>query len=142
MNSNTHELKILPQWFTDVLTGKKNFEIRRNDRDFKVGDYLLLREYEPAIAKYSGREITKRIQYIYHGDGNYGLSEEFCILGLEERPQGEWVFSGVEHTADNPIDSDSYYCSVCKRSISTTLTRPSDLFPFCHCGADMRGEEK
>ena len=55
-----------------------------------------------------------------------------------ERPHGEWIFSGVEHTSDNPIDSDSYYCSVCKRSISTTLTRPEDLFPFCHCGADMR----
>lgn len=56
----------------------------------------------------------------------------------EERPHGEWIFSGVEHTSDNPIDSDSYYCSICKRSISTTLTRPEDLFPFCHCGADMR----
>lgn len=55
-----------------------------------------------------------------------------------ERPRGEWIFSGVEHTADNPIDSDSYYCSICKRSISTSLTRPEELFPFCHCGADMR----
>lgn len=57
-----------------------------------------------------------------------------------KRQHGEWIFSGVEHTSDNPIDSDSYYCSVCKRSISTTLTRPEDLFPFCHCGADMRKE--
>lgn len=57
-----------------------------------------------------------------------------------DRPKGKWIFSGVEHTSDNPIDSDSYYCSVCKRSISTTLTRPTDLFPFCHCGADMRGD--
>ena len=88
MSSNTHELKILPQWFADVLTGKKNFEIRRNDRDFKVGDYLLLKEYERG--HYTGRELKKRIQYIYQGDGNYGLSEEFCILGLEDRPTGEW----------------------------------------------------
>lgn len=59
-------------------------------------------------------------------------------ISYVERPHGEWIFSGVEHTSDNPIDSDSYYCSVCKRSISTALTRPDDLFPFCHCGADMR----
>jgi hypothetical protein len=89
MSSNTHELKILPQWFADVSTGKKNFEIRRNDRDFKVGDYLLLKEYERG--HYTGRELKKRIQYIYQGDGNYGLSEEFCILGLEDRPTGEWL---------------------------------------------------
>ena len=46
------------------------------------------------------------------------------------RPQGKWIFSG----------GNSYYCSLCKRSISTTLTRPTELFPFCHCGADMSEE--
>ena len=78
---NTHELKILPKWYADVESGKKNFEIRRNDRDFKVGDYLVLQEYEKG--RYTGRQITRRIQYIYQGDGTYGLSEEFCVLGLE-----------------------------------------------------------
>ena len=87
-----HELKILPKWFADVLTGKKNFEIRRNDRDFKVGDYLLLKEYERG--HYTGREIKKRIQYIYQGDGTYGLSEEFCILGLENCPQVQINMNG------------------------------------------------
>lgn len=77
---NTHELKIAPRWFEDVQSGRKNFEIRRNDRDFKVGDYLLLKEWERG--KYTGREITRKIQYIYEGDGTYGLSDEFCILGL------------------------------------------------------------
>lgn len=73
---------------------------------------------------------------------NYMASQINNLPTKEEtsRPHGEWIFSGVEHTSDNPIDSDSYYCSVCKRSISTTLTRPEDLFPFCHCGADMRKE--
>lgn len=77
---NTHKLKILPRWFEDVKSGRKNFEIRRNDRDFKEGDYLLLKEWERG--KYTGREITRKIQYIYQGDGSYGLSEDFCILGL------------------------------------------------------------
>ena len=78
--SDIHELKIAPRWFEDVQSGRKNFEIRRNDRDFKEGDYLLLKEWERG--KYTGREITRKIQYIYQGDGSYGLSEEFCILGL------------------------------------------------------------
>ena len=77
---NTHFLKILPKWYEDVLNGKKKFELRRADRDFKVGDLLVLREYWKG--KYTGRYTTKEIQYIYHGDGTYGLSAEFCILGI------------------------------------------------------------
>ena len=78
----THELKILPQWFADVNSGKKDFEIRRNDRDFKIGDLLRLKEYERG--KYTGKEVIRKIKYIYKGDGTYGLSEDYCILGLEQ----------------------------------------------------------
>ena len=35
-----HELKTLPEYFDAVFMGKKNFEIRKNDRDYKVGDYV------------------------------------------------------------------------------------------------------
>lgn len=78
----THELKILPQWFADVKSGKKNFEIRRNDRDFKVGDLLCLKEYEKG--RYTGNEVIREIEYIYKGDGTYGLSADFCILGMKK----------------------------------------------------------
>lgn len=78
----THELKILPRWFEDVQAGRKNFEIRRNDRDFEEGDYLLLKEWNWSRGEYTGREVTRKIQYIYQGDGTYGLSEDYCILGL------------------------------------------------------------
>ncbi|GAY70610.1 hypothetical protein FMV2238Y02_03340 [Streptococcus canis] len=42
-----HMLKCYPQYFKAVKDGTKPFECRYNDRDFKVGDELLLREYEP-----------------------------------------------------------------------------------------------
>ena len=76
----THELKILPKWFEDVASGKKNFELRKNDRDFHVGDKLILREWERG--NYTGNQLIRQIEYIYHGDGTYGLSEDHCILGL------------------------------------------------------------
>ena len=88
----THELKILPKYFEDVMTGKKNFEIRKNDQDFKVGDYLLLKEWERG--KYTGRQIKKRVQYIYFGDGTYGLSDEYCILALENCPPVNITMNG------------------------------------------------
>lgn len=40
----THELKLDIKYFEDVKNGKKNFEIRKNDRDFKVGDILKLKK--------------------------------------------------------------------------------------------------
>ncbi len=77
----THELKLLPQYFNDVENGIKNFEIRKNDRDYKVGDTLLLREWDN---EYTGREITRKIDYIHKGDGQFGIAEGYCILGLQD----------------------------------------------------------
>lgn len=77
----THELKILPKWFMDVALWKKDFEIRKNDREFEVGDILHLKEWNGT--EYTGRGIRRRIKYIYHGTGEYGLQEGYCILGLE-----------------------------------------------------------
>ena len=41
-----HELKLDIRYFDDVKYGKKNFEIRNNDRDFKVGDILELKRFD------------------------------------------------------------------------------------------------
>ena len=78
---NTHELKILPKWFEDVQANKKNFEIRKNDRNFEVGDYLILKEWYRG--KFTDRYVIRRIEYIYKGDGTYGLSEDYRVLGLK-----------------------------------------------------------
>ncbi|HEM6115816.1 TPA: DUF3850 domain-containing protein [Streptococcus suis] len=42
-----HMLKCYPKYFEAVKDGTKPFECRYNDRNFKVGDELLLREYDP-----------------------------------------------------------------------------------------------
>ena len=75
-----HELKILPRWFEDVCYQKKSFEIRKNDRDFKVGDTLILKEWDGE--KYTGREVKRTVSYIYYGDGTYGLSEGYVVMAI------------------------------------------------------------
>ena len=64
-----HKLKILPEYFTDVINKKKTFEVRFNDRDFKVGDIVKLCEYIPDKG-YTGRSVFVKITYILD-DKNY-----------------------------------------------------------------------
>ena len=74
-----HELKTVHPYFEDVRLGKKLFELRKNDRGFKTGDSLLLREYIPS-GGYTGRGVIVRVQYILEGFS--GLEPGYCIMGI------------------------------------------------------------
>ena len=41
----THYLKISPYYINEVIEGNKTFEVRKNDRNFQVGDVIILQEY-------------------------------------------------------------------------------------------------
>lgn len=75
-----HELKILPKYFKDIVDGDKNFELRKNDRDFKIGDSLMLREFDNGA--YTGDSIQVVVTYIFVG-GEYGLDKDYVIMGIE-----------------------------------------------------------
>jgi ASC-1-like (ASCH) protein len=75
----THELKILPEYFKAVVKGKKTFEIRTNDRPFKVNDHILLKEWTGN--DYTGNEIKVRIKYILD-DENY-LKKNTIAMSIE-----------------------------------------------------------
>lgn len=44
-----HELKLHPRYFLRKAQGIKTFEIRKNDRDFQVGDTVIYKEYDSEI---------------------------------------------------------------------------------------------
>lgn len=83
-----HELKILPDYYDAVLNGFKGFEIRKDDRGFKIGDTLVLKEYvnmDGRMVPTGRRPIQANIKYIL--DWNMfpdGLKEGYCILQLED----------------------------------------------------------
>ena len=63
-----HELKIWPEHFGAIDEGRKRFEIRRtHDRDFRVGDLLLLKEWDLATETYRGRTLLVSVTYIIPG---------------------------------------------------------------------------
>ncbi|QLF85104.1 hypothetical protein [Nostoc phage YongM] len=76
-----HELKTVNPWFTDVLEGRKNFEIRKNDRGFEVGDLLILREWTGN--NYTSRRVEKIVSYILRGeDFPEGVKPGYVVLGF------------------------------------------------------------
>ena len=80
----THELKTWPEPFEGVISGNKRHEIRKNDRGFKVGDNLLLREWNPESKKYTGRSTLASVTYITPG-GNFGLPKTLCVMTISCR---------------------------------------------------------
>ena len=89
----THELKVWPRFFADVKNGRKSFEFRVNDRDFRVGDTLYLREYHPESKQYTGQENTKKITYVFNlTDFLKGYDPSgYVILGLAAEDSSEAV---------------------------------------------------
>lgn len=79
-----HRIKTLQPYFNDVKIGIKEFELRKNDRDYKVGDTLILEEYDDTdfTTGYTGEVIRKTVIYILKDCPQYGLQDGYCILGL------------------------------------------------------------
>lgn len=78
-----HNLKTVQPYFNDVESGRKTFEIRLNDRDYKDRDTLVLEEYSCEHG-YTGKKITKVVTYVLQNCPQYGLQPGYCILGLGE----------------------------------------------------------
>lgn len=57
-------LKIWPENFEAQNAGKKNHEVRNNDRGYAVGDYLLLQEWSPEAVAYTGRSLAVQVEAV------------------------------------------------------------------------------
>ena len=77
---NTHKLKTWPSFFKDFLDKGKSFDIRRNDRDYQVGDTVVLQEYDPIEEEYTGRTLNRKITYIT----DYGQTSNRIVMSLEK----------------------------------------------------------
>jgi hypothetical protein len=75
----THELKCWPEYFKAIVCGIKRFELRKNDRDFRVGDTLHLREWDPAFDTYTGNECKVDVLYMLRSDI---LMEGYAVLSI------------------------------------------------------------
>lgn len=104
----THELKIRPEFFSAVCTGVKRAELRKNDRDYRVGDTLHLMETPRGSCHRTGEFINVKITHIADvGEWMPG----YVLLSIEREAMDSepvaWVM--LEDLADKDIVSTPAY---------------------------------
>ncbi|OGY15643.1 MAG: hypothetical protein A2784_04495 [Candidatus Chisholmbacteria bacterium RIFCSPHIGHO2_01_FULL_48_12] len=77
--------KIWPEYFEAVASGKKRYELRLNDFKINEGDTLVLEEWDPQTAKYTGRKTQKRVTYV----GKFKIDQLFW-------PEAEIKAKGIQ----------------------------------------------
>jgi Domain of unknown function (DUF3850) len=82
---NVIHLKTWPQFYEEIITGRKSFEVRKNDRGFACGDILVLQEWEPPTkfsqGGYTGRQTSRRVDYLLPG-GQFGVEPGYVVMAI------------------------------------------------------------
>ena len=80
-----HELKTFYPYWDAVNEGRKTFEVRKNDRNFQLGDIFHLRRTTK-----DGKEINNyfspikvKIVYLLAGE-EFGIRPGFVVLGIKK----------------------------------------------------------
>lgn len=85
-----YKVKSWVAFYQAFKTGAKKHDMRDlKDRDYKVGDTLILQEYDPFEGKYTGSEMAMKITYITSHNtpcafSSAALDKNYCILSLEQ----------------------------------------------------------
>jgi len=69
--------KILPEYFKEVRARNKNFEIRTDEDNIKVGDLLILEEWDGV---YTGNSTRRYVKYVLRDAVDLGLMPGYCIV--------------------------------------------------------------
>lgn len=112
-----HNLKILPQYFAQVVAGTKTAELRFNDRAFAAGEEMLLREWSDA-AGFTGREVRVLITDVL--DYRAALRQGWVMISFTLKPwkdpEARDETKEQQESPVAPIDgcTDPYNCARCK----------------------------
>lgn len=91
-----HELKIKYEYLKEVQAGRKTFELRKNDRDYQVGDLIKFNcidkdrlikvpaGYTMSSDCFLEEDALYKITYILKDVPEYGLDSDYCILGIKK----------------------------------------------------------
>lgn len=76
-----HRIKSWPDSFRAIVSGEKPFDVRRFDRDYKVGDYVQIHQFDPTNDVFMGESVYRRISHMEL----VGERLTFVVLGYEPK---------------------------------------------------------
>lgn len=85
-----HTVKSWSMFYCDIIAGTRTSDIRLNDRRYAVGDFMLLREFDPVKQLYTGRSETVLITYLQNSKSNpcaisnLALSDDYVVLSIKQ----------------------------------------------------------
>jgi hypothetical protein len=79
-----HFLKCWPEFFQSVKIGDKMADLRKDDRNYQIGDTLFLREYDPKRDMFTGHTCFVTITAVLRNFG--GLMPGYCVLSTKLSP--------------------------------------------------------
>lgn len=82
-NMQVHNLKTWPESFLQIWNGDKRCDFRKNDRDYRRGDELVLAEWDNTIERHTGRSMKVKITCIEFGP-KFGVPEDHCVMSFSE----------------------------------------------------------
>jgi len=59
------EKKVWSEYFQKILDGDKQFELRLADFDCKLGDVLVLKEWDNERKEFTGRSVEKEVTFVF-----------------------------------------------------------------------------
>ena len=81
----THALKCWTEYFKAIESGEKTFDLRKDDRPYKVGDAVLMQEWDNEQGVYTGKKGSYVITYILRDVPKFGLKSGYAILSIKEK---------------------------------------------------------
>lgn len=79
-----HALKAWPHFFDALATGKKLFEVRRNDRHYKIGDLLQINKYDPSYGNVPGETpLSFEVTFVLDSEDFPAIMPGFVVLSLK-----------------------------------------------------------
>lgn len=64
MEDIEHRVKIWPEFYDDIESGKTPVSLRIDDRGYQAGNFIVFQEWDPKTMSYSNRETTKKIKHV------------------------------------------------------------------------------
>ena len=78
----THKLKIKTHFWREIFFCRKNAEIIKNDRVYKVGDFLIFTPiYDKKNKIKTDIQLRRKISHIVEG-GQFGVEQGYVMVSL------------------------------------------------------------